>query len=353
VKIWQVSCIAGALTAASLAAIHGVAGSGASLATPNARVVDAFGALPLTVAKVLPNLRAELPGPVAETGLERPSANLRVADAFSAAAPTSVLPSEATSAPPQEPGVRTVASLDLSSLESAPTPPRDEPPPAIASNSEKPELRYLKYYVYSEVPPPEKPAKIALVAYKDVPLGTPVQEIERAAAAFDLDANFMKAVAKIESDFNPKNRTGSYIGLFQLSKSEFNEYGSGDILNARDNAMAAAYKFVNEAVLFEEMTHKQPTFSDLYLIHQQGWQGAAEHVGHPEQIAWKSMCATQEGMSKGERWCKRAIWGNTLPAVKREWKSVDRLTSGAFVAMWRDRVETFYAHAQAQHRPDA
>ena len=101
--------------------------------------------------------------------------------------------------------------------------------------------------------------------------------------------------------------------------------------------MAAAYKFVTEAALFEVMTRKKPTFSDLYLIHQQGWEGAAEHVSHPQQIAWKSMCATQEGLAKGERWCKRAIWGNTLPAVKREWKSVDRLTSGAFVAMWRDR----------------
>ena len=30
-----------------------------------------------------------------------------------------------------------------------------------------------------------------------------------------MDSHFMKAVAKIESDFNPKQRTGSYIGLFQ------------------------------------------------------------------------------------------------------------------------------------------
>jgi len=36
------------------------------------------------------------------------------------------------------------------------------------------------------------------------------------------------------------------------------------------------------------------TFANLYLIHQQGWQGAAEHLSHPQQIAWKSMCATQE-----------------------------------------------------------
>jgi hypothetical protein len=233
--------------------------------------------------------------------------------------------------------------------------PRLDGPPAASPNPDQREPSYLKYYVYSEIPPSEKPAKIALAALRNVPLGTPVQEIERAADAFGFDLNFMKAVAKIESDFNPKNRTGSYIGLFQLSKSEFSKYGSGDILNPRDNAMAAAYKFVKEAALFEVMTRKKPTFSDLYLIHQQGGEGAAEHVSHPQQIAWKSMCATQEGLAKGERWCKRAIWGNTLPAVKREWKSVDSLTSGAFVAMWRDRVETLYDRytAPTLRRPEA
>jgi len=242
--------------------------------------------------------------------------------------------------------LQATASLEAALPENETTPQQDRSPAASPSPAEG-ELRYLKYYVYSESPPPEKPAKMALAALHDVPLGTPVQEIERAAEAFGVDANFMKAVAKIESDFNPRERTGSYIGLFQLSKSEFSEYGSGDILNPRDNAMGAAYKFVTEAALFEVTTRKTPTFLDLYLIHQQGWEGAAEHVSNPQQIAWKSMCATQEGLAKGERWCKRAIWGNTLPAIKREWKSVDRLTSGAFVAMWRDRIDTLYARYPA------
>ena len=44
-----------------------------------------------------------------------------------------------------------------------------------------------------------------------------MEEIKRASNAFGVDFNFMKAVAKIESNFNPKQRTGSYIGLFQLS----------------------------------------------------------------------------------------------------------------------------------------
>jgi hypothetical protein len=200
----------------------------------------------------------------------------------------------------------------------------------------------ITYYAYSEVPPDTPPADTVLKSLKGVPAGTPIEEIKRASDAFGLDFNFMTAVAKIESDFDPKQRTGSYIGLFQLSSTEFRNYGSGDILNARDNAIAAAYKFTTEAILFELSTHKKPTLSDIYLIHQQGVQGAAEHVSHPDWIAWKSMCATDEGREKGEKWCKRAIWANTLPEIKHVWKSVDNLTSGAFVKMWQDQVHRFY-----------
>ena len=204
------------------------------------------------------------------------------------------------------------------------------------------DFRYLIYYVWSELPPAEKPANIVLRSLKDTPVGTPVEEIKRASDAFGLDFNFMKAVARIESGFDPKQRTGSYIGLFQLSKYEFNKFGSGQILDSRDNAIAAAYKVITEGILFELVTQKKPTLSDLYLIHQQGWEGAAEHISQPDRIAWKSICATSEGREKGER-CKRAIWRNTLPAVKDAWKSVDKLTSGAFVGMWRERVAQFYS----------
>ncbi len=207
----------------------------------------------------------------------------------------------------------------------------------------KPDLTYLAYYVYSEVPPDTKPADTVLESLKDISPGTSIEEIKLASDAFGLDVSFMKAVAKIESGFDPKQRTGSYIGLFQLSNYEFDKYGSGDITDSRDNAVAAAYKFITAAILFELSTHKKPTLSDLYLIHQQGTQGAAEHVSHPERIAWKSMCATDEGRMKGEKWCKRAVWQNTLPDIKQIWKTVDNLTSGAFVSMWQQRVELFYA----------
>ncbi len=205
------------------------------------------------------------------------------------------------------------------------------------------DLSYLADYAYSEVPPETKPADTVLKALQDTPRGTPVEEIKRVMKLYGLDFNFMRAVAKIESDFDPKQRTGSYIGLYQLSNAEFEKYGSGDIRDARDNAVAAAYKFLTEAILFEISTHRKATLADLYLIHQQGVQGAAEHVSHPDRLAWKSMCATDEGREKGERWCKRAIWGNTLPAIKHVWKTVDNVTSGAFVGMWRQRVAQFYS----------
>ena len=231
------------------------------------------------------------------------------------------------------------ATTDAAAVERTDSIPDRSPDPAPRGGN----FSILAYYVFSEIPPDEKPADTVLRTMKDLPVGTPVEEIRRAADAFGLDFNFMKTVARIESGFNPKQRTGSYIGLFQLSRSEFREHGSGTITDPRDNSIAGAYKFATEALLFEFGTGRKPTFSDLYLIHQQGWQGAAQHVSHPQRIAWKSMCATDEGREKGERWCKLAIWRNTLPAIKQAWKSVDRLTSGAFVSMWRQRVEELYS----------
>lgn len=326
-KVWQLSCVVGATALIWMAAAWRIAGVQPSAAPPTATVAAKSDAMP-------PNTTA-----VAKAGI--PSPNELIETAFGALGRNAPAPLDAAAALPKGPVLAlTEDDQDVGSAQ-------PDGPTAAARRA----VPYLKYYVYSELPPPEKPAKIALQALSDVPLGSPQEEIKRAAAAFDIDYNFMKTVAKVESDFDPTQRTGSYIGLFQLSKAEFARYGTGDITSPRDNAIAAAYKFVNEAAMFEAVTHKKPTFSDLYLIHQQGWQGAAQHVSRPDRIAWKSMCATDEGTIKGERWCKHAIWWNTLPAVKHEWKSVDRLTSGAFVAMWRQRIDTLYARYAGAEPP--
>ena len=204
----------------------------------------------------------------------------------------------------------------------------------------------LSDYVYSETVPDVKPADLIKIALRYTPEGSPRQEVKLVSLALGLQVGLMNAVAHIESDFDPRERTGSYIGLYQLSQYEFGRYGptEGSILDARDNAIAAAVEIEYVGALFKMNTHRIPSDADLYLIHQQGLQGAAAHLADPARPAWKSMCATDEGQEKGVYWCKRAIWDNTLPSVKHEWRSVDSLTSGAFVKMWADRVALFLNH---------
>jgi hypothetical protein len=339
-KILQVACILIAITV--IAVCQPLIAKRLIVTPPSAAPeTETTSALPNTQASA-----ATTAPPVAETVVPAVTAVRRVSSVPVVIPPAAFSPRELAYefgvAPAAEVKVATLEEPDFSMRDAGGSTRDTAAEPAPTQN-----LTYVAYYVYSELPPEKRPADIVLDSLKNVPQGTVIEEIKRAADAFGLDFNFMKTVAKIESDFDPKNRTGQYIGLFQLSKQEFAKYGSGEITNARDNAIAAAYKFVNEATLFELDTHKNPSPSDLYLIHQQGWQGASEHVQHPERVAWQSMCATDEGKEKGERWCKRAIWGNTLPDIKRVWKSVDKMSSAAFVQMWRERVDSLYARYAA------
>jgi hypothetical protein len=216
------------------------------------------------------------------------------------------------------------------------------PEPDQTGISPEDKFSILAAYAYSETEPPTKPADVIREEFKSLDEGNPHQEIKLVSAALGLDTGLMNTFAQIESDFDPRERTGSYVGLYQLSRSEFNRYGptGGNILDARDNTIAAAIKIEYEEALFKLSTRHVPSNADLYLIHQQGIQGAAQHLAEPERPAWKSMCATDEGKEKGTGWCKKAIWGNTLPAFKHMFKSVENFTSGSFVQMWKSRVSS-------------
>jgi hypothetical protein len=335
-KALQVACIVGAITLTGI--IYLVGGNGP--------VATALDALPeAAVNAETPALSAVVPeaatGSATAAGAEPGSVTTTVSGPLMAQAEIA-----GYSIGPK------LASLGYQDVAQPAPATRDAPGDVSNPAPATQDFQYLIYYIWSELPPAEKPAEIVLRSLKDIPVGTPVEEIKRASDAFGLDFNFMKAVAKIESGFNPNQRTGSYIGLFQLSEYEFAKFGSGQIRSPRDNAVAAAYKVITEGILFEWITHRKPDLSDLYLIHQQGWEGAAEHISQPDRIAWKSMCATSEGREKGEKWCKRAIWGNTLPAIKQVWKSVDKMTSEAFVGMWRARVAEFYSKYMATAAAD-
>jgi hypothetical protein len=210
---------------------------------------------------------------------------------------------------------------------------------------------------------PDQPASKGYIMYANLPTDwTPVPlpdeisaastshtnniraEIEQAAKLFDVDMQMMKAFAKIESAYNPKARTGSYKCLFQLSDREFAKYWQGDIYDIHDCSIAAARKFATEAAQFEKDVGRKATAAELYCIHQQGYEGCAFHYDAPQQLAWKNMYLTTEGQEKGEKWARKAIWGNVPWDLKNKIKGgVAALTSGQFIALWTERVNRFIA----------
>ena len=173
--------------------------------------------------------------------------------------------------------------------------------------------------------------------------GDPGDEIRQAALLYGLDLALLMSIAKVESNFNPRAKTGSYKGLFQLSDHEFEKNGDGSIWDARDNARAAARMFLIQAEKFKGALGRRPDYAERYMIHQQGIQGAIEHYTQPARVAWQSMCATDEGVLKGEQWCRKAIWRNLLPQWKRKFGTVEKILSGDFVILWTRRINELAA----------
>lgn len=163
--------------------------------------------------------------------------------------------------------------------------------------------------------------------------------IDKAASETGVDPELLRSFARVESAGNPSIQTGSYKGVFQLSDAEFRKYGgTGSIFNPEQNAMAAARKVQAESQVFEKRHGRAPTATDLYLVHQQGDGGYAAHMENPDRVAWESMLSTGEGKQKGARWAKQAIWGNLTDEAKKQFGSVDNITSGAFVSFWDERL---------------
>lgn len=195
----------------------------------------------------------------------------------------------------------------------------------------------------------EKP--LGRTAIKSREISPPVRSaIDTAAAETGLDPQLLTTFALIESSGNPKSVTvrngkeSKYKGLFQLSTEEFKKYGDGgNIFNAEDNARAAAKKIKVESERFEKNNGRTPDATDLYMMHQQGEAGYSAHMANPDKPAWDNMLSTGEGAEKGEKWAKKAIWGNIPDDVKKEFPNgVDSVTSRDFVEIWKNRVASFH-----------
>jgi hypothetical protein len=177
--------------------------------------------------------------------------------------------------------------------------------------------------------------------------------IDEAVKSEGVDAAVVRRYIQIESSGNPNNVTDSYKGLGQLSDEEFAKYtrpGEGGIMEVRANTLALTRKIKAETEVLRGKFGIEPTVGDLYLYHQQGPGGYANHMANPSKAAWENMATTAEGRSKKdpEEWGKRAIWGNIpdwkpgrkVEGTKAQFPGgVDTVTSADFVQLWRNKME--------------
>ena len=100
------------------------------------------------------------------------------------------------------------------------------------------------------------------------------QAIVDAARAHNLDVNTMRGIASIESSMNPTsnaNRATQYKGLYQIGRNEWSRFGAGgNIYSAQDNAIGAARMFDADRAQFRQRFGRDPTDTELYMMHQQG-----------------------------------------------------------------------------------
>jgi len=148
-------------------------------------------------------------------------------------------------------------------------------------------------------------------------------------------------IAIVESGGDPRSQTGKYKGLFMLSDEEFKKHGDPEFASIFDmeaNADAAGALFVDLAYHFHSKMERWPLPHELYLMHQQGVGGSMQHFRFPRLLAWQNMRGTAEGRRKGDEWCKKAVWGNMTPEM-RKGKSIETLTSEQFVYGWYKHME--------------
>jgi Transglycosylase SLT domain len=168
------------------------------------------------------------------------------------------------------------------------------------------------------------------------------QVVRDKAAVHGLNPTDLARMVKFESSGNPRAVTpsGTYKGLLQLSDSEFNKYGGGNIYDVNDNLDAGAKKLVAERAQFRQNYGRDPTPTDTYMQHQQGVGGYAAHSAAPDAPAWQNMASTAEGRQKGGGWAKQAIWGNMTDKDKQNFPNgVESVTSRDFINLWHNKVE--------------
>jgi len=111
--------------------------------------------------------------------------------------------------------------------------------------------------------------------------------IDQAARQYGVDPVALKAVAFLESKFDPsaKNPRSSAGGLFQQIDSNAKAYGVKNRMDPRQSALGAARFMADNKRTLSRVLGREPNVGELYLAHQQGPGGASKILSNPNAKA--------------------------------------------------------------------
>lgn len=111
--------------------------------------------------------------------------------------------------------------------------------------------------------------------------------IDQAARKYGVDPVALKAVAFLESRFNPsaKNPKSSAGGLFQQVDSNAKAYGVKNRMDPMQSALGAARFMADNKRTLRKVLGRDPNVGELYLAHQQGPGGASKMLRNPNARA--------------------------------------------------------------------
>jgi hypothetical protein len=165
--------------------------------------------------------------------------------------------------------------------------------------------------------------------------------IAEAAKTAGIDPNVMRSYADIESTNNPnanRDKKSQYKGLFQIGRSEWNDFGKGDIYNPKDNAAAMGRMTAAHVKEFERKVGRKPTSGELYLVHNQGLQGAiAIAKGSDEGLSARDALVKYAKLSP--QTAADHLSKNIPSDAKKAGYGADTMPASAMAQGWTNRVE--------------
>jgi hypothetical protein len=163
--------------------------------------------------------------------------------------------------------------------------------------------------------------------------------IEAAAEKYGVDPQYLKALAQVESSYDPSEKAGSgAAGLFQFMPKTAKAYDLKDPYDYKAAAEAAARFTIDNQMSLTKRLGREPTPQELYMAHQQGATGAGKILSKPNANAIQTL-----GYQKVAQNVPR-LKGESEAAFRAR---IQSMSVSDFSNLWGAKLEQAYSYVGA------